>query len=72
MESGPTVSSMRRVSSRKTRGVFLREKAMSSTPPTTTPKVRPTSELMLVNRAKTSAITPSDRAGTKSFMPIFS
>ena len=45
---------------------------MSSTPPTTTPKVRPTSELMLVNRAKTSAIMPSDRAGTKSFMPIFS
>ena len=52
--------------------MFLREKAMSSTPPTTTPKVRPTSELMLVNRAKTSAIMPSDRAGTKSFMPIFS
>ena len=72
MDSGPTASSMRRVSLRKTLGVLAWEKAKSMRPPTTTPKVRPTSELMLVKSAKTSAMTPSDRAGTKSFMPILS
>ena len=61
---------MRRQSLKKTRGLLSRENAMSRMPPTTTPKVRPTSELILVKSAKMSAKTPMASEGAKIFMPI--
>ena len=50
----------------------MRLKASSSTAPTRTPKVMPTSELILVKRAKSRAKRPMQMAGTKIFMPLCS
>ena len=43
--------------------------AARMTMPTKTPTVMPTSELILVKSAKTSATTPMENAGTKILAP---